>query len=234
MNGGSSVAVYRGGPVEIDFDYVLHRLRIDDVQSSRNARYVAALQSGIPVVTDKAEPFIFHERFDHFWEGQGNLRAGASLLAVGDLVWEQLREARSVSVGIATIGPGVEEEMRQTKERHGILPAFALESLGAIALDMVLEEFFTDYEARLKKNDLFLGVPMAPGETTGWDTRDQCSIYSLLQGELEGVTITESCLLIPRNSLSFLVGMYDHPVKKEGDTHCNYCSMRDTCLYRGR
>ena len=97
---------------------------------------------------------------------------------------------------------------------------------------MAMEKFFTSYEHELGQEGLFPGVPMSPGETTGWDTRGQCSIYAILRDELEGVSITASCILIPKNSISFLVGMYDHPVKKEGDSHCTYCSMRENCFYR--
>ena len=199
--------VYRGGPVEIDFDYVVHRLRIDDVQSSRNARYVAALKAGIPLITDNSEPAIFYERFEHTWEREGILRAGTSVLKVGDLVWKQLRDARSISVGIATIGPGAEEQIRRVKEQHGILQALALEAISAIALDVTIEGFFRRFEEQIGETGLFAGVPVSPGETIGWGIEDQRTIYSLLQTELRGITITESCLLIPKNSVSFVRAM---------------------------
>jgi hypothetical protein len=226
------VPTYRGKEVQIDLEYVLHRLRIDDTQAARNRPYVEALTEGLPVVTDLAVPMVFHQGRELLWEEPLTLRVDGTLMQVGELVQRHLSEAQSLCIGIATIGRGVEEEAARAKKERGMLHSLALEALGAIALDISLEGYFREYENRLDGEGLYVGVPMSPGETVGWDTRDQCSIFSILEEQLTDVSITESCLLIPRNSVSFIVGIYDHPVKKEGDSHCNYCSMRDSCLYR--
>jgi hypothetical protein len=152
-------------------------------------------------------------------------------LKVGEVVGKNLDNAHACCIGIATIGTGVESEARTIKER-GLLYSFALEALGAIALDAAVEEYFHHMENTLSASGNYLGVPLSPGETIGWPLEGQRRIFKLLQEELQDVTITESCLLVPKNSVSFLVGLYDHQVKEEGDSHCNYCSMREKCLYR--
>jgi cobalamin-dependent methionine synthase I len=152
-------------------------------------------------------------------------------LDVGGVVAERLDGAHACIVGIATIGAGVEEAARDMKE-SGFLHSFALEALGAVAIDAAMEEFFRHVDSVHSESGEYVGVPFSPGETEGWNIEDQRTIYEILGEELYDVRITDSCLLIPKNSVSFLVGIYNHRVKEEGDSHCNYCSMRDKCLYK--
>jgi hypothetical protein len=147
---------------------------------------------------------------------------------------EHFGNALKVCIGIATIGPGVEDYARRVKSAGNLSFRFALEALSALALDAAVETYFSFLDEMLGREGLHSGVPFAPGETSGWPLQDQRVIFDALDGDLEKVTINDACLLIPRNSISFAVGIFDHPVKTEGDSHCSYCSMRETCLYRIR
>lgn|GEM_PF-2558154 len=223
--------IYNGQRIDLDLKHVLHRLHIDDANSARNRPYMRALDGGIPLVAQRARPFICHRTHSFSWTSQGVMEVDGTTLEVGEMVEEKLDGAHACCVGIATIGSGVEDAARNMKEK-GLLYSFALEALGAIALDAAVEGYFRFMEDRCAASGDFVGVPLSPGETVGWPVEDQRTIYELLSEELQEVTITDSCLLIPKNSVSFLVGIYDHRVKEEGDSHCNYCSMRDKCLYR--
>ena len=223
--------VYNGRKINLELLHVLHRLHIDDADSARNRSYIGALEQGIPLVALRAQPRVCYRIHPFSWTSQGVLQVYGSTLRVGELVEEKLGGAHACCIGIATLGAGVEEAARSMKEQ-GLLQSFALEALGAIALDAAIEEYFLFMDGLCAESGEFVGIPLSPGETVGWPIDDQHSIFDLLSEDLREVTITDSCLLIPKNSVSFLVGIYDHVVKEEGDSHCNYCSMRDRCLYR--
>jgi hypothetical protein len=230
--GDGDLPVYRGSRVEIDIDYVLHRLHIDEKRAGNNVSFLRAVKENIPVVEEKVVPAVYHRAYGLKLDAGGTVSLDGSVLEIGDVVRGKLEDAESVCIGIATIGDGVEEQARTVKTQRGLTHSFALEALGAIALDLALEEYFNTYEEKMIPDGLYTGVPLSPGETTGWRLEDQRTIYSLLEDEVEGMSITESCFLIPKNSVSFLVGIYDHQVKDENESHCNYCSMRDRCMYR--
>jgi hypothetical protein len=224
--------VFNGKRITLDLDYVLHRLRLGEEQRSRNVRFVEALSDGIGVVRQNAEPSVFYREHAYSQRVEGRVDIDGFALNVGEVVSGNLIDAQSVLIGIATIGSGVEEKAREAKGVQGLTHSFALETLGAIALDMGIEEYFTRYDEKLATSGLFTGVPLFPGETEGWVLEDQLTIYNALQDELVDVSINQALMLIPKNSVSFLVGIHDHPVKGENEFHCDYCSMRDNCLYR--
>jgi hypothetical protein len=222
---------FTGRTINLELQHVLHRLHIDEADSARNKPYLEALKQGIPLVIQKARPHIFYRTGTFSSASRGEIVFNGSTLRVGELVGGMLNGAHACTIGIATIGAGVEEASRDMKQR-GLLHSFALEALGAIALDLAAEMYFRHMDGLHAESGEYLGVPLSPGETRGWPIEDQRTIYELVEEELVDVAITDSCLLIPKNSISFLVGIHDHPVKEENDSHCNYCSMRDTCLYR--
>jgi hypothetical protein len=224
--------VFNGKKIVLDLDYVLHRLRISEEQQSRNVRFIEALRDGIGVVRQNAFSSVFYRVYAYNRSVEGRVDLDGFALNVGEVVSGKLIDAQSVLIGIATIGSGVEDMAREAKSVHGLTHSFALEALGAIALDMGMEEYFTCYDEKLALTGLYTGVPLSPGETEGWILEDQLTIYNALQGELVDVSISEALMLIPKNSVSFLVGIYDHPVKGEHEFPCDYCSMRDNCLYR--
>lgn len=223
--------LYNGHRIDLDLTHVLHRLHIDDADSALNRPYMEALEQGIPFVAHRVQPCTCYRTHSFSWTSQGVMEVDGTTLRVGEVVEEKLSGAHACCVGIATIGAGVEEAARTEKEK-GLLQSFALEALGAIALDAAIEEYFRRMDDLCAGSGEYLGVPLSPGETIDWSIEDQRTIYELLSEELQDVSITDSGLLIPKNSVSFLVGIYDHQVKEEGDSHCNYCSMRDKCLYR--
>ena len=225
------MTVYSGQNIQLELQHVLHRLHIDDAGSTRNKPYVEYLKRGIPLVAHRAQPRVYYRTQSFSWTSQSMMELHDAALDVGEVVTERLDGAHASIVGIATIGAGVEEAAREMKE-SGLLHSFALEALGAVALDAAVEEFFLHVESVHAESGEYVGVPLSPGETEGWTIEDQRTIYEILGEELCDVRITDSCLLIPKNSVSFLVCIYDHRVKDEGDSHCNYCSMRDKCLYR--
>jgi hypothetical protein len=214
--------------------YALHRLNLTQAQLQRNRRLQEALSGGIEEIQGITTPSLFYKE-------KNILRIAPPLVALeggftveSDLVCEKLSEALSVLVGILTIGSGLEERAREVKKRDGLTHAYAFESLALVALDMAAKEFFTGIEEDLEKRGRYLGVPLSPGETLGWNLEDQRTIYAMLEDEVEEITITDSHLLLPKNSASFVVGIYDYPVRREGETNCTYCSMRDRCAYKKR
>jgi hypothetical protein len=65
----------------------------------------------------------------------------------------------------------------------------------------------------------------------GWPVdQGQDEIFSLIDSKAVGVTLTPSHLMLPRKSLSMVIGVGED-ILTQGTT-CDYCSMKDTCRYQ--
>ena len=73
------------------------------------------------------------------------------------------------------------------------------------------------------------GMRASPGQE-GWAIEQQRQLFSLVPAERVGVRLTESCLMIPRKSVSFAIGL--GPQMQADETPCDYCSKRKRCFWR--
>jgi hypothetical protein len=223
--------VYFGEKVFLDLDYVKHRLKTTGERLERNKRLAEALKYGIGVVSELAEPAFFYQRRKIVSVSTRSITLEGPVSFNCELLAEKFSNAGSVFAGIMTIGDKLEKRGRELKSEKGLIYSFAFDALALIAMDMAAKDFFTSMEQGLGSENLFLGAPMSPGESRGWAIEDQGTIFSMLEREVENVTINEASVLIPKNSASFIIGVYDHPTRAENDTNCIYCSMREKCMY---
>jgi hypothetical protein len=55
-------------------------------------------------------------------------------------------------------------------------------------------------------------------------------IFERLPTDEIGVRLTDSCLMIPRKSVSFVIGL--GPQMRPDAVACDFCSERERCLWR--
>jgi hypothetical protein len=73
-------------------------------------------------------------------------------------------------------------------------------------------------------------IPLSPG-MIGWPVSvGQSQIFSLMDARDVGVTLSSSTMMIPRKSLSMVLG-FGAEINQRGRT-CDYCHMRETCRYQ--
>jgi hypothetical protein len=228
------LTVFFGKKVALDLDYVLHRLNMTQAQFQRNRRLAEALAKGLREIEELAHPTFFYKEKRILTISPGQVQLEGSYVLESNLLSDKLSDAQCAFVGIVTIGKELEVRTKAAKIRNGLTYAFAFESLALVAIDMTAKDFFLTIEEELKEKGLYLGVPLSPGESIGWPIKDQRTIFEMVKDEVKGLSITETNLLLPKNSASFVVGVYDHPVREEGETNCSYCSMRERCMYRKR
>jgi hypothetical protein len=115
--------------------------------------------------------------------------------------------AEKVALCISTIGLELEEEIKKLMNKNEMLRALILDSLGseaaeegAIQSDRILAE-------KARKMDLWPSKRFSPGYGK-WDIQEQRYVFSVLPGESIGVRLTESCMMIPRKSVSFRINFY--------------------------
>lgn len=184
-----------------------------------------ALAEGIPLLAPRV---IYRRLAVESVRHQRIALAGRGLLT-GKLVAEHFAAAREIVVIAATIGGQLEDRISQALKRD-IMHALALDGLGTAAIETLAIATCRYFSEAAAGQGMETTIPLSPG-MTGWPLEvGQKEIFSLLDADKIGLRLTGSSLMIPRKSLSMVVGTGREVTK--GTNTCDYCSMQATCQYR--
>lgn len=160
-----------------------------------------------------------HERID--LEGDARL--------TGSLIVQHLGAAEKVVGVLCTIGDSLERRVSQVM---GEDPAYglALDGFGSAAVESLANAVCHHFETQVAEQGHRASIPLSPG-MVGWPVEiGQQEIFSMLGDDKAGVRLTPSSMMIPRKSLTLVLG-FGPEVGNEGHP-CDYCSMGETCQYK--
>jgi hypothetical protein len=144
------------------------------------------------------------------------------------MVASHLVNAQRIFAVICTIGYELEDKV---SELLGVDPPFALalDGLGNAAIEVLSQKICAHIGEQILVGDLTASTPLAPGNP-GWPMEiGQPEIFLLLEPSKCGVTLTGSGMMVPKKSMSFVIGIGpDMP----GESSCFICSLKDTCRYQ--
>jgi hypothetical protein len=214
----------------IDVDQVLRGQGADPTsirERSTNLVEIAerAISEGFPLL----EPELLYRRFSvesviHerlLLEGGGELK--------GALLAQHMAPATEVIVILCTIGIGVETLVKDSMATD-IVFALALDGLGSAGVEALANAACRYFEIEAEAAGLATSIPLSPG-MVDWTVEDgQPQIFNLLPVEDIGITLTPSYIMLPRKSLSMVIGL--GKAMTAVGTQCDFCSMRETCRYQ--
>ncbi len=146
----------------------------------------------------------------------------------GSLVARAMAGADHLNIALCTIGDELETRVQEMMNENPIM-AVTLDGAGIAAIRKVAQTVEDIISAEACELDLDLGMRAQPGQE-GWPIEQQREVFSVLPGAEIGLRLTESCLMIPRKSVSFVI-----PRGKELSSSvvpCDFCSKRDRCEWR--
>jgi hypothetical protein len=147
----------------------------------------------------------------------------------GPLVARALAGATDVAVVVCTVGSALDEQVDVLFAAGEPVQALALDGAGTAAVGEVsrlVGERVCDLAAAQGAK---IGIWASPGQE-GWSIYQQRVVFGLLEAETIGVQLTSNCLMVPRKSVSFVVGM--GPEMRADGVACDLCSKRGRCQWR--
>ena len=146
----------------------------------------------------------------------------------GPLVARALAGATEIGLAVCTIGPALDERVAELFAAGDPVRALALDGagIGALGGSRLISERIREQAA---PRGLRIGMRASPGQE-GWPIQQQRVLFDLLPAEEIGVRLTESCLMLPRKSVSFVVGL--GPEMRPDAVTCDFCSKRERCRWR--
>jgi hypothetical protein len=141
--------------------------------------------------------------------------------------------ASHLGVAVCTIGGALGRRVQEHQRGGDMLRGLLLDSLGTWAVDKLRQEICCRLEDEATAAGLRTSTALCPGESE-WGIQDQAVLFRLVDASAIGVSLTESLIMNPLKSLSLVVGRGAGPLGREGESHCDYCTMKDRCPYRER
>jgi len=140
------------------------------------------------------------------------------------------KHAHHLGVVVCTIGSGLEARVSELFLEGEYPAALMLDSVGSVAVESVADYTNHIICKRANSSTLGIGPRLSPGYGK-WELMDQRVLFALLPGERIGVNLNEQCLMEPRKSISFCVGMGKELVSEGVINPCQHCGM-EGCIYR--
>ena len=147
----------------------------------------------------------------------------------GSLVARALAGAREAALVVCTIGPALEERMSALFEEGDALRAVTLEGAGIAAIRQVSTLVGVRLCDEASARGLSVGMRANPGQE-GWPIQQQRVLFGLVPAQEISVRLTPSYLMLPRKSVSFVVGL--GPSMRADAVPCDFCSKRERCQWR--
>lgn len=216
--------------LDLDVDQVLRGQGADpQVIRSRRPALVATTEKALaegrsllrPVVAYRELPVreMRHERL--ILEGGGHL--------AGKLIGQHLAAAELAAVFVCTIGEAIDTRLAQVMDDDPVL-GLALDGLGSAAVEALAAAACRRVETLSGQRGQQVSIPLSPG-MIGWPVLEgQTQIFGLIDASAAGVSLTSSGMMVPRKSLTMVIGMGAHVLA--AGTACDYCSLNETCRYQ--
>ncbi len=148
----------------------------------------------------------------------------------GNDIRELLQSSHEAVLFAVTLGSDIEQMLM----RHAVTDmadALILDACASVAVENVCDCFEEDVRVQVSQKNRYLTSRFSPGYGD-LPLETQTGMCEMLNTHRRiGLTVTENCLLIPRKSVTAVMGISDEPQKlrKRG---CENCSMFLKCTYR--
>lgn len=146
----------------------------------------------------------------------------------GPFVAQALAGAEEVALVVCTIGPRLEERMKELFASDPVR-AVALDGAGIAALRQVSDAIITRIRKEGTARELGTGMRAQPGQE-GWPIQQQRMLFNLIPADEIDVRLSESYLMLPHKSVSFVIGI--GPDMRPDAVACDFCSKRNRCPWR--
>jgi len=135
------------------------------------------------------------------------LTESAAMFSVGEIIGRQLRGATCYAVFVASAGNDYLEWKRMVSERDDILEQFIADCIGSQVAESVADHMELELQEELDRLGLKRTARFSPGYCE-WPLSEQKVLFSLFDEQKPcGVTLTDSCLMIPEKSVSGIIGI---------------------------
>lgn len=159
------------------------------------------------------------------------ISGSSDYLLKGNKITAYLKEAKKVAVLAVTIGEALETAISEHFSKGNYAYAVLLDAAGTTAVEMAADQMNKAINQQASKLGFNTLSRFSPGYGD-WNITEQPAVLTLAYGQTIGIQVTESCMLIPRKSVTAVIGFVPtQTIRDCTRNHCNNCSQQN-CLAR--
>lgn len=153
-----------------------------------------------------------------------------SIVLESRVVARLLERCCMAAVFVVTIGSLLEETAARLAEDDLILQSYVLDAIGSVAVEEAVD-YVEEQTRRMARSDGFVITRRISPGYCDWDISQQQVIFEAVNADSIGVCLTDECLMVPRKSISGIIGIGPAEGGLEYCNPCESCDKRD-CLGR--
>ena len=150
----------------------------------------------------------------------------------GDVIFESrliaqlMRRCQEAAIFAVTIGGLLEEEVWQLARERRIVEAAIVDAVGSDATDKMADAIHNRIGEIASAQGFNISLRFSPGYCD-WDIGQQRAVFHAMNGQSAGIRLTDSCLMVPRKSVSGIIGMTLCDGELEKWNPCESCKRRN-------
>lgn len=176
-----------------------------------------------------ARPAWCYTAFDLVPSDHGVGLAGTDTVLRGGDIAAHLRGAEKVVLMAATLGHGCDRTYLSLQTKS-ITDAMCFNAASVALVEAAADRCQREIAEKYRAEGYHINARYSPGYGD-FPLDAQPELLKLLNAEKRlGITLTESCLMLPRKSVTAVLGLFRE--EQEAHTSCLSCAMREGCDYR--
>jgi len=153
-----------------------------------------------------------------------------SIIFESQVIARLLEQCHKVAVFLVTIGKHLEETSCRLADDGLILQASVLDAIGSDATEKVADFVQDSIREMAGAQGFVTSRRFSPGYCD-WDIGQQRAVFQAVDGDVVGIRLTKRCLMIPRKSISGIIGIGPSNSNVENYNPCKTCNKYD-CVGR--
>ena len=158
------------------------------------------------------------------------LRPVPSIGIGGKRITSYLKNAEKACIFLVTIGGLLERAATKRMASGDALEGYLLDKAGSLAAESLAEVFEVNLRKEMARAGRSVSRRMSPGYCD-WPIEDQLKLNRILRFSKAGVRLTQSRMMIPRKSVSGILGIGAKGVYSKAESLCTTCRKKD-CTYK--
>jgi small nuclear ribonucleoprotein (snRNP)-like protein len=200
----------------------------------KNKKIDEQMNSIIDECIEEAKQYIkekyTYKNFDLDKTKDGIVVKGTKLVLEGENIKKHLMNSDSCAIMVATVGVIIENKIRYY-EKTNLTKAMILDSCATVAV----EELCDEVEGKIKEEAKLRGLGITYRYSPGYGDLSinvQKEIANIVGAyKYVGVTVTENSLLLPRKTVTAIIGYQDKEIIRV-HPGCEVCNNRNNCMFR--
>ena len=218
--------------IEISFNEVLRYTGYNEKLHELTDDMKTSIENSIKLVKSCIKPRMTVSNIINIEEADDHILCGGVLKLEGSDIKAHLEHCCGIMIMGVTLGNEVDTLIRRT-EILNMSEAVILDA----ACNVAIEEFSQICEEKIRKqirlDNKYLTMRYSPGYGDfPIDIQDE--LVKIIDGPRKiGLSVTSSHIMIPRKSITSVMGVADIDVKGKM-AGCGHCVMKNKCIYRKR